>query len=177
MDAAGLDSPYTNDWYFEGEAAYICYMGKQIILPSYSLLSFLSTLYTVNYFCILPWKHHLTQINFESLRAKSCSHHCSPAEFPLSRAVGWQVGQNTISVWQRLLHDGLLPLLQNLFIPHLCLAEVFSSSLVSGQEKKLYTSKPPELCRYSVIFPFLVFTFLVLWKICTFSDCLHSILK
>lgn len=36
MDAAGLESPYSNDWSFEGEAAYIYYKGKQVILPSYS---------------------------------------------------------------------------------------------------------------------------------------------
>lgn len=62
-------------------------------------------------------KHHLTQINFESLKAKWCSHHCSPADFPLSRAVGWQVGFKYNScvaeASARWLHHSLLPLLQN----------------------------------------------------------------
>lgn len=65
-------------------------MGKQIILPSYSpfIFPFKTLLQNMPVSVSCLAKHHLTQINFESLRAKSCSHHCSLADFPLSRAVG-----------------------------------------------------------------------------------------
>lgn len=115
---------YTNDWYLgEGGASYICYLGKQMILPTYSLFIFpFKTLLqnTLIFFCILPCKTSsctgkllvfVGQIMLPSVF--SCwlpsQQNCGVAS--------WAMTQDRVSprpVWQRLLQGDCM------VVPHLC---------------------------------------------------------